>query len=592
MKKATKIVVTPVRGVVVAICVSVILMLATPLAILQYHYVAYNWRLPSTDKGVFAAHAMVVSAHRLASEIGRNVLADGGNAFDAAIAVHFALAVAYPRAGNIGGGGFMVYRLSDGMNGALDFREKAPRAAHRDMYLDAQGDVIKGQSLRGALAVGVPGAIAGMDHIHKRFATRDWATLIAPAIKLATQGYELTEKAARDFNSYRRDFIEVNRHMPAWVRDTRWRAGDMIHQPELARTLQSIAEGGRDVFYRGRIARLIVDEMEAQGGMIDMEDLARYQPVWRQPIRFDYRGHEIITMPPPSSGGVALAQLLQGAQAFDVAAFGHNSAAYIHLMTELERRAYADRAAHLGDSDFVEVDIAGLTAPDYVAQRTATIDLDTRTPSSEIGEGYVTHIESVDTTHISIVDKAGNAVALTTTLNSNFGSKLVVQNGGFLLNNEMDDFSIKPGHANQFGLVGTDKNAIATEKRMLSSMTPKIVTRDRQLQMVLGSPSGATIITSVFQAIINMIDFGMSAQEAVNARKSHSQWQPDLILLERGTPSILSYLGLVWRGHSLRLWPDFSYELGRLEVIRIHDDGRLEGAADFTRGEDDRASGF
>jgi len=356
--------------------------------------------------------------------------------------------------------------------------------------------------------------------------------------------------------------------------------------------LSRIAKFGHDGFYAGETARLLVDEMRAGGGLITQADLNAYQAVWRQPVRFDYRGHDIISMPPPSSGGLALAQLLQGASAYDIAALGHNSAAHIHLMTELQRRTYADRATHLGDTDFVDVDMAGLMAADYIAARNADIMPDRKTESKSIRPGLVNVIESVETTHFSIIDPMGNAVAITTTLNGNYGSKVVVKGGGFFLNNEMDDFSIKPGHANQFGLVGDDKNAIAPGKRMLSSMTPTIVEKDGRLKLVVGTPGGATIITSVFQTISNIIDFDMTAQQAVHARKSHSQWQPDFVMLEKGTLNIGNMIGLMRRGHVPYSWPRFTYALGRVEAILVHPDGRLEGAADYSRGFDDRASGF
>jgi gamma-glutamyltranspeptidase / glutathione hydrolase len=574
----------------IATVVLSLLMLLAPYLNLQFIYWQHHWRL--APKGVYGDTAMVVSAHGLASDIGRDVLAAGGNAFDAAVAVNFALAVVYQQAGNIGGGGFMVYRLADGQTGALDFREKAPLAADKNMYLDAEGEVIKGLSLAGHLAVGVPGSVAGMVALHEKFGTLPWDVLVRPSIYLADEGFELSEKAARTFNRYQADFARLNRHQPIVVRDQKWRAGERLAFPDLAQTLSRIAKFGHDGFYAGETARLLVDEMRAGGGLITQADLNAYQAVWRQPVRFDYRGHKIISMPPPSSGGLALAQLLQGASAYDVAALGHNSAAHIHLMTELQRRTYADRATHLGDADFVDVDMAGLMAADYIAARNADIVPDRKTDSKTIRPGLVNVIESVETTHFSIIDPMGNAVAITTTLNGNYGAKVVVKGAGFFLNNEMDDFSIKPGYANQFGLVGDDKNAIAPGKRMLSSMTPTIVEKDGRLKLVVGTPGGATIITSVFQTISNIIDFDMTAQQAVHARKSHSQWQPDFVMLEKGTLNIGNMIGLMRRGHQPYSWPHFTYALGRVEAILVHPDGRLEGAADYSRGFDDRAFGF
>ena len=521
------------RSPALAIIYMSVLMLIGPFLHLQYMHISHHWRL--APKGVYGNEAMVVSAHFLASEVGAEVLKNGGNAFDAAVAVNFALAVVYQQAGNIGGGGFMVYRTTSGDTGTLDFRERAPFKASRDMYLDENGEVIKGMSLKGHFAVGVPGSVAGMVALHERFGTQPWDALIRPAITLAQDGFVLTEKAARGFNRFQKDFAEVNRFRPVVLKqgwpDAKWKAGERVAFPALARTLQRIALQGRAGFYEGETARLIVDEMMAGGGLISLQDLLAYEAVWRDPIRFSYRGHEVISMPPPSSGGIALAQLLQGAEAYDIAALGHNSAAHIHLMTELERRVYADRATHLGDTDFVAVDIGGLTDRAYIARRNAAIRMDEKTDSSAIKPGLVTAIESAETTHFSIVDADGNAVSITTTLNGMYGAKLVVQGAGFFLNNEMDDFSIKPGHANQFGLLGDDKNAIAPGKRMLSSMTPTIVEKDGELKAVLGTPGGATIITSVFQTLMNIIDFDMSAQQAVDARKSHSQWQPDVGML-------------------------------------------------------------
>lgn len=574
----------------IAIILGTVLVLLAPFVALQLDHWRYHWRLAPPD--THGDTAMVVSAHGLASEIGRDVLAAGGNAFDAAVAVNFALAVVYQQAGNIGGGGFMVYRLADGANGALDFREKAPLAAHRDMYLDADGNVIKGASLRGHLAVGVPGAVAGMAAAHEKFGSMAWADLLAPAVDLARGGFVLSPKAAKMFNRYQKDFAALNNHTPVVLKPDGWRVGDKIRFPALADTLTRIAENGRDGFYKGLTARLLVAEMDAGGGLITQADLDAYAPVWRAPVRFSYRGHEVISMPPPSSGGVALAQLLKGAEAYDVRRMGHNSAAHIHMMVELERRAYADRASYLGDPDFVDVPVDRLVSDAYVKTRMAAIEPWQKTDSRDIREGRVDRVESVETTHISIVDPAGNAVAITTTLNGNFGSKVVVRGAGFFLNNEMDDFAIKPDHANQFGLLGNAQNAVAPGKRMLSSMTPTIVTKDGDLRLVVGTPGGATIITSVFQTIMNVVDFDMRAQQSVNARKAHSQWQPDLVMLERGTLSVPSMIGLMRRGHRLYAWPRFKYELGRVEAVLIGDDGARRGAADYVRGKDDRAIGF
>ena len=576
--------------VAITIVFGAVLTLLAPVIALQLDYLRYHWRLAPSD--THGDKAMVVSAHGLASQIGRDVLAAGGNAFDAAVAVNFALAVVYQQAGNIGGGGFMVYRLADGTNGALDFREKAPLAARRDMYLDADGNVIKDASLRGHLAVGVPGTVAGMVVAHEKFGSMVWADLLTPAIKLARDGFVLSPKGARMFNRYQSDFSELNTHTPNVLKAGGWQAGDTARFPALADTLTRIAENGRNGFYKGPTAQMIVAEMDAGGGLITHADLDAYRPVWRAPIRFSYRGHEVISMPPPSSGGVALAQLLKGAESYQVGRMGHNSAAHIHMMVELERRAYADRAIYLGDPDFVDVPVDRLVSNAYVEARMAAIDPWQKTDSTEIREGRVDRIESVETTHVSIVDPAGNAVAMTTTLNGNFGSKVVVRGAGFFLNNEMDDFAIKPDHANQFGLLGNSQNAVAPGKRMLSSMTPTIVTKDGDLRLVVGTPGGATIITSVFQTIMNVVDFGMSAQQSVNARKAHSQWQPDMVMLERGTLSVPTQIGLMRRGHRLYAWPRFKYELGRVEAVLIGADGGREGAADYTRGEDDCASGF
>ena len=562
-----------------------------PFMVIQAHHLTHNWR-GKADIGVFGDEAMVVSAHGIASEIGRDILAKGGNAFDAAIAVNFALAVVYQQAGNIGGGGFMVFRLADGATGTLDFREKAPLGARPDMFLDENGKVVTGKSLNGHLSVGVPGTVAGMVAIYQRFGSLPWEALISPAIDLARDGFILSEKAAKMFNRYQKEFATYSRNASTVINAQGWQTGDTIQFEDLAKTLERIRDGGRQGFYQGETARLIIEEMAAGGGLITQNDLTEYRVMWRRPIKFTYRGYDIVSMPPPSSGGVALAQLLASVEAYDLSSLGHNSAAYMHLLIEAERRAYADRAVHLGDPDFVRVPIKKLTDPDYIKARMADFEPGHKTDSADIATGFAAAIESVETTHFSVADEKGNAVAITTTLNGNFGSKVIVQGAGFFLNNEMDDFSIKAGHANQFGLLGGHANSIAPAKRMLSSMTPTIISKNGDLFAIIGTPGGATIITSVFQSILNMIDFGMSAQEAVNARKFHSQWQPDIVLFEKGTPDIGDIVGLKRRGHRLVTWPHFKYELGRLEIIKRLDNGGFEGAADWTRGLDDRAVGF
>ncbi|MDA8654993.1 gamma-glutamyltransferase, partial [Alphaproteobacteria bacterium] len=441
-------------------------------------------------------------------------------------------------------------------------------------------------------SVGVPGSVAGMVSIHQRFGSLPWEVLLSPAIELAQNGFVLTEKGADMFNRYADAFAINSRDSSTVIKTGGWQAGDIAVFEDLAKTLTRIKDEGLEGFYQGDTARLLIEEMESGGGIIKQKDLDDYRAIWRQPLAFQYRGYDVISMPPPSSGGVALAQLLGSVEPYNLSDLGHNSAAYMHLLIEAERRAYADRAVHLGDPDFVRVPVQQLMDPAYIAARMSDFDENHKTNSADIATGFAPAIESVETTHFSVADAAGNAVAITTTLNGNFGSKVIVKGAGFFLNNEMDDFSIKQGHANQFGLLGGHANSIAPGKRMLSSMTPTIVSKDDDLFAVIGTPGGATIITSVFQSILNMIDFGMTAQEAVNARKFHSQWQPDIVLFEKGTLDLRDLSGLYQRGHKIVTWPNFTYELGRLEIIRRLDDGRYEGASDWMRGLDDRAVGF
>lgn len=532
-------------------------------------------------RGPTARKGMVATAHPIASEVGAEILRKGGNAFDAAIAVHYALAVVYPFAGNIGGGGFMVFRKADGTTGTLDFREKAPAAAHRDMFLDQQGNVVEGLSTKTHLASGVPGSVDGMFRIYESFSTLPLTELMAPAIALAQNGFPLTKREADRLNQFRADFLQMNADTICWVRAKPWQEADSVHVPELAATLERIRDQGRAGFYEGETARLLLAEMERGKGIISQADLDQYQSVFREPVMGTYRGHRIVSMPPPSSGGVALLQLLKSAEAYDLRQMGHNSVETIHLMTELSRRVYADRATYLGDPDFYKVPVQMLTDPAYLTDRMKDINPAQATNSQDIKAGSVQAIERFETTHFSVVDAQGNAVAITTTLNGAFGNKVMVRGAGFFLNNEMDDFSVKPGVPNQFGMVGGEANAVEAGKRMLSSMTPTIVEKDGKLLMVLGTPGGSTIITSVFQTIMNVVDHGMTMQQAVDAKKTHAQWLPDWINVEEGTLDSLSLERLRAMGHEIKLIP----ALGRMDCILVLPDGRYEGGSDRTRAD-------
>ncbi len=539
-------------------------------------------------QGLVTDHAMVVSAHPLASKVGSDILRKGGNAVDAAIAVQFALAVVYPAAGNIGGGGFMVIRLSDGTTDALDYREKAPGSANRNMYLDDDGEVIEDLSILGHLAAGVPGAVDGMVKAHAKYGQIDWNELVQPSIDLAANGFVLTEAEARGLNRAKESFLKQNTVTPDFIINNEgWKAGDTIYYKDLAKTLTLIRDGKEAGFYEGETADLIVAEMQRGGGIITHDDLKNYEAVWRTPLTGFYKGHKIISMPPPSSGGVALLQLLQSVESHPVYEWGWNTAETVHLLTEAERRVYADRAKYLGDPDFFEVPVAGLLDPKYNQSRMAGFDEEKASLSSEVTEGTpIARRESEQTTHFSIVDQQGNAVSVTTTLNGGYGSRVFVAGAGFLLNNEMDDFSIKPGYPNMFGLIGGEANAIEPGKRMLSSMTPTIVEKDGQLLMVVGTPGGSTIITSVFQTIVNVIDHGMGMQEAVNAKRFHHQWLPDTIYVEKGALADDVRAGLQQKGHAFKE----RGQIGRVDAILKLPDGRLEGGAD-PRG-DDAAVGF
>ncbi len=534
--------------------------------------------------GLITENAMVVTAHPIASHVGKAILAKGGNAVDAAVAVKFSLAVVFPFAGNIGGGGFMVYRASDGSTNTLDFREMAPAKAHRNMYLDSADNVIKDLSTRGHLAAGVPGSVDGMVEAHRKYGSLPWAELVQPSIDLATIGFAVTKREADGFNRINKSLKELNTIEPTHLLKE-WNVGDTIYHLELASTLVRIRDNGRAGFYEGETATLLVEEMKRGGGFITQEDLNNYHSIWRTPVISSYKDAKIITMPPPSSGGIALTQLLQSVEAYDLKKLGHNSAEYVHLLTEAERRVYADRAEYLGDMDFYDVPIKQLTTPSYNKERMQSFNPERATSSDSIGSGKIL-LESDQTTHFSIIDAEGNAVAITTTLNGAFGSRVIVGKAGFLLNNEMDDFSVKPGVPNMFGLVGGEANAIAPGKRMLSSMTPTIVEQNGKLLLVTGSPGGATIITSVFQSIINVLAFNMTMQESVNALRTHSQWLPDVIMYERGALSEENIKKLKEMGHKLL----DRGNIGRVDAVKVLENGKLEGAAD-PRG-DDLASGF
>ena len=437
----------------------------------------------SKVKGLITEKAMVVSAKKEASKVGSDILQKGGNAYDAMIATHFALAVVYPVAGNIGGGGFMVYRDKNGKKGALDFREKAPITAYKDMYLDSLGNVIKNKSVLGAHAVGIPGSVAGVFEVYKKFGSLPFKELIQPAIDLAKKGFTITRKQADDLNNATDRFRKVNNYKTIF--DKEWKAGDLLIQDELAKTLERIRDFGKDGFYKGKTADFLVNYITELGGIITHEDLEKYVAIWRKPIEFSYKNYQITSMTLPASGGICLAQILKSIEPFDISKIEHNSTKYIQLLTEAEKRSYADRAHYLGDIDFINVPIDSLTATSYISKRMETFSWDKATPSSEISHGKILGYESDETTHYSIVDQFGNAVSITTTLNTVDGSKVLVKGAGFFLNNEMDDFSSKPGTPNVYGLVGSKANAIAPEKRMLSSMTPTIVEKDNKLFMVV-----------------------------------------------------------------------------------------------------------
>lgn len=533
----------------------------------------------------------VVSARKEASDIGVEIMKKGGNAFDAMIATHLALAVAYPIAGNIGGGGFVVYRTHTGESGSLDFREKAPGNAYKDMYLDENGDVIEDMSTLGGAAVGVPGSISGIFEIHSKFGSLPITELFQPAIDLARNGFIVTKKQESALEEKLDDFIKINGENSLFSK--KYKEGDTIKIENLAKTLEKIAIEGPDGFYKGEIANSIVSEVNKSGGIISLEDLENYNSVWRDPIKFIYKDLEVISMPLPSSGGILLGQMLKAIEKYNIGEYGHNSVESIQLLVEAERRAYADRSYFMGDPDFNKLPVYELMDEEYVNNRMESFSWERATPSSEVSHGDIVINESDQTTHYSIIDKLGNSVSVTTTLNTNYGSKVFVEEGGFFLNNEMDDFSSKPGYPNTFGLIGSEANSIQPNKRMLSSMTPTIVVKDNKPSLIVGTPGGSTIITSVLQTILNVYEYGMNIQEAVNAPRFHHQWLPDVVIIEEGgydeeKLSILNSKGYLMvplpinvntAGMSARS------SIGRVDAILIDEEGNVSGGAD-PRGDD------
>lgn len=509
-------------------------------------------------------HGMVVSAHHLATEVGVEILKRGGNAVDAAVAVGFALAVVFPEAGNIGGGGYMLIREHDGNAVVIDFREKAPKAATKNMYLDSAGNVTT-KSLVGHLASGVPGTVAGLLNALEKFGTMDRTHILQPAIDIAERGVVVDERLAKTLEAYREELLVFSSTKEIYTRnDSVLKEGDTLRNPDLVRTLRRIQEEGNDGFYEGETAQLIIEEMQRGGGIISLEDLAVYKPLLRKPLSIAYRGYEILSTPPSSSGGICLSQLLNIVEAYNLSAMGYHSSKAVHVMTEAMKRVYADRAEYLGDPDFMDVGIERMISKEYAAQRRSEIDTNASTPSFHVRAGEITLQEQEHTTHYVVADQWGNIVSTTYTINDLFGNKVIVKGAGFFLNNEMDDFAVKAGTPNVYGLTGGDANAIAPEKRPLSSMTPTIVVKDGKPVIALGARGGSKIITAIFQTLVNVIDFGMDVQQAVDAPRFHHQWLPDELLVEKYCLPKDVVENLKRMGHEIK---EVEYAFAALEVL-------------------------
>lgn len=539
----------------------------------------------SGSKKIIAENGAVVSAHPLASKVGVEILKQGGNAVDAAIATQLALAVVYPNAGNIGGGGFFVARLANGETAAIDYREMAPGKAHRDMYLEADGKARTDKSQLGHLSGGVPGTVAGLFESHK-YGKLPFAKLIEPAIELAEKGFCISASEARALNNLQEDLKKYNTIMPVFVKNEKWEAGDTLVQKDLALTLKRIKQNGAAGFYEGETAKLVAAEMQRGGGIITEEDLKNYKAKPRTPHTFTYKGYKIVGMPMPSSGGLLLHQMMKMIEDRNIGAMGFHSVQAVQLMTEVKRRAFADRGEYMGDADFFKVPVDMLTNEVYLQERMKNYDPQKATPSSGIGAGKLSRAESEETTHLSVIDKEGNAVAVTTTLNNSYGSRTVIGGAGFFLNDEMDDFSIKPGVPNMYGAIGGEANAIKPGKRMLSSMTPTIVLKDNKPYIVVGTPGGTTIPTQIFQTLVNILEFNMSTEDAVYKPKFHHQWLPDEVVVEKGFPVSV-------KEAMQKMGYNFGKErsaIGRTEIIKVLPNGKFEAVAD-NRG-DDAAEGW